>query len=212
MLGRTNENGRDVSSGGSALGPNLVSLARPLLGWLLATVLAADGESYAALPIVVLACISDYVDGRMARRRGVESFPGRLVDNLCDAFFLGLALWSMGAARVWAPEGGWLHESAALHQLPLAAFAAAFSSYLARMLLERRRGGAAARSRIGHGAGIANYGLVVAGAVEAWPAIALPAVLVEVALLAVSFLNLAAVIENVRLMFPAGSASPTMPA
>ncbi|HYC56452.1 MAG TPA: CDP-alcohol phosphatidyltransferase family protein [Candidatus Binatia bacterium] len=194
----------------AALAPNLVSLTRPVLGVLLAGSLQS-GSSPAALPLVLAACLSDYVDGRLARRAGLERFSGRLIDNFCDATFLALAFWAMGEARLWAPAGGWLGSRWVwVNGLPLLAFASAFTAYLARMLIERLRGIAPARSRLGHAAGIANYGLAIAGAVEAIPSLTLWPGFREPGFVAIAALNLAAVAENLGLVFPARRNEPTM--
>jgi CDP-diacylglycerol--glycerol-3-phosphate 3-phosphatidyltransferase len=74
--------------------PNALTCLRlaaiPVFVWLLAR--ADDGESLAAALIFGLAAVTDWLDGRLARRYGVQSRFGRLVDPLADRILIGAAL------------------------------------------------------------------------------------------------------------------------
>lgn len=202
-----------MSTGAGRVFAHLLSLTRPVLGAAIAVVLDGDSRNSAlVLPVALAACASDYFDGPLARRSGADTEAGRLVDGLCDAGFLALALAGMARAHVWSGAGatvqapGW----SGLDLLPLAALAMSFGIYLVRMSVQRRRGEVPARSARGHRAGIANYGLVLIGAAEVWPALTLPRVLLEVCCVAVALLNFAAVGENLALLFPRSAPRPTM--
>jgi cardiolipin synthase len=65
-------------------------LAIPVFVWLLAG--ADDGESVAAAVIFGLAAVTDWLDGRLARRFGVQSRFGRIVDPFADRLLIGAAL------------------------------------------------------------------------------------------------------------------------
>jgi phosphatidylglycerophosphate synthase len=100
----------------------------------------------AALLFAIVA-LSDFADGRIARRLGVESRNGRVLDHGADITFILAALGlyaGLGIAPWWVP----------------AAIAAAFATYVIDSL---RRSGARPSligSRIGHLGGICNYALV----------------------------------------------------
>jgi CDP-diacylglycerol--glycerol-3-phosphate 3-phosphatidyltransferase len=74
--------------------PNALTCLRlaviPVFVWLLAR--ADDGESLAAAIVFGIAAITDWLDGRLARRFGVQSRFGRLVDPFADRLLIGSAL------------------------------------------------------------------------------------------------------------------------
>lgn len=116
----------------------------------------------AATPLIIatLASLSDFVDGRLARRLGTASPTGAALDVAADALFLLLALSALAAAGLVS----WL--------LPVAAVAA-LSALALRWRRRPPRGDAAPRAfadRIGHWAGIVNYGavLVASGVPLGW--------------------------------------------
>jgi phosphatidylglycerophosphate synthase len=137
-----------------------------------------------AAPLVVwgVAALSDYVDGPIARRRGVTTSRGAILDNVADVAFvlgglvtaatLGLVTWVAPAAIVGS-VGGYV---------------------LASRRLSRQDGPPRlARSTIGHWAGVVNWACVgvVAGAM-ALPGVIGPRLL-DVAGVVTSAINLAAV-------------------
>jgi cardiolipin synthase (CMP-forming) len=74
--------------------PNALTCLRlvaiPIFVWLLAT--SDDGQSIAAAIVFGIAAVTDWLDGRLARRYGVQSRFGRLVDPLADRILIGAAL------------------------------------------------------------------------------------------------------------------------
>lgn len=69
--------------------PNAISLIRALLGPLTAVLLMANdkGMLVAALAIMVLAEMSDFLDGYIARRFGQQSEFGRFIDPVSDSIY-----------------------------------------------------------------------------------------------------------------------------
>jgi len=207
-----------LSPGVGRVFAHLLSLSRPVLGGVILLVLGSDvRDSALVLPAALLACASDYFDGPLARRSGADSQAGRLLDGLCDAGFLALALAGMARAHVWSgwneadPTAAALPVWRCLDVLPLLALATSFGVYLIRVSVQRRRGQVPARSPRGHRAGIANYGLVLVGAAPSWPGLAVPLALLQLCCVSVALLNFAAVGENLLLLFPRSAPGPTMP-
>jgi phosphatidylglycerophosphate synthase len=116
--------------------------------------LAAASSARAATPlaITVVACLTDFVDGRLARWLGGGSSYGAALDVGADAAFLLCALVALA-------RGGLVSAA-----LPIAAAL----SLLALFGSRAGRSGPAPRHRlgtadlVGHGAGIANFAVVVA--------------------------------------------------
>lgn len=183
------------------LAPHLVSALRPLAGLALLLV-APSRDTLLPLAIVLAACASDWLDGRLARRAGAASLGGRLVDNLCDASFLVCAFAFFAGARVWTPPvwGRLVRYWDGANWLPLVALLASFGVYLLRLRRDLAAGREPARSARGHAAGVANYALALAGAVEMLPGVNLGPWLLEPAMISVALLNALAVPENLRLM------------
>jgi cardiolipin synthase (CMP-forming) len=83
--------------------PNLLSLARlaiaPYLFWLL-----WRGHFNAALVAIVVAGVTDGLDGYLARRLGVSSRTGEVLDPIADKVLLScafVALWLDGLVAGW---------------------------------------------------------------------------------------------------------------
>jgi len=83
--------------------PNLLSLARlaiaPYLFWAL-----WRGHFNAALVTIVVAGISDGLDGYLARKLGVSSRAGEILDPIADKVLLSgafVALWLNGSVEGW---------------------------------------------------------------------------------------------------------------
>lgn len=146
---------------------------------------APDG-SWIPFVLIVVASVTDWFDGALARRAGGPSRHGAALDNAAD---LALVL---GAGAAGAVVG--LVPAA----VPLA-IAASFGSYVLSSVTRsaRRRAWQLARSRIGHAAGVLNYGLaILIGAVVAVPGPAWTPAL-RVGSLVVVALNGAAVLDRV---------------
>jgi phosphatidylglycerophosphate synthase len=116
--------------------------------FVLAVLRGKDGHSgWPAAVVFGAVALSDFVDGRIARRLGADSRGGRVLDHAADIIFIltALALYvGLGLAPWWVP----------------AAIAASFATYVIDSL---RRGGATPSligSRIGHLGGVANYALI----------------------------------------------------
>jgi len=150
------------------------------------------------LPACAAACAADFWDGRLARRRGLASVHGRLVDNLCDAAFLFLSLSGFAVAHTWSLPlvGCATRYWAEANWLPVAGLAASFGTYLVRWAGAALRGLEPAPSVRGHRAGIANYALALLGGVAVLPDFDVPRWLLESAFVAVALLNLTAAADN----------------
>jgi len=181
---------------------HLLSISRIVLGTIVLWVLRDDSRSPIVLPLCVAACVADFWDGRIARSSGLASTAGRLLDNLCDAAFLALALSGFALAHTWSlPLVGnatryWQHAN----WLPVVGLAASFGTYLLRWAFAACRGFEPAASARGHGAGIANYALAVLGGIAVLPMVDVTPWLLEPAFLTVVFLNLTAAFDNLLLL------------
>ncbi len=131
-----------------------------------------------------IAATTDFLDGRIARRAGVASGAGQVLDTVADVLFVESTFVCFA---VWG-RVSWLLPAAV--GLSVAAYAVA-SWHRAR--LARRV--ELARSRIGHAAGVLNYALV--GMLAAEPIVAMPAWLVGAAALGVAGVNLLAVLGRI---------------
>jgi phosphatidylglycerophosphate synthase len=119
----------------------------PAFVWAVGRAHAGEPSALPAL-LFFLAVASDLADGPVARRLGIASDGGRLVDHVADIAFITTALvtyWRLGIAPWWVP----------------ASVLASFVFYVADSW--RRSGGDSPRlikSRLGHLAGVCNYTLV----------------------------------------------------
>jgi len=108
---------------------------------------AHGGTGWPAAVVFAVVALSDFVDGRIARRLGAASPSGRVLDHAADLTFILAALGVyVGLAMVpwWVP----------------ASIAASFAVYV---LDSMRRSGARPAligSRLGHLGGVCNYALV----------------------------------------------------
>lgn len=152
--------------------PNLMSLVRVPLG---ALVWVAPRNTLWVLSLLALAGLSDLLDGRLARSRGVPGDElGAWLDPLCDKVFIASAL-----AAVWlthAPEW-WLALLAATRELLLLPLIVA--RFAVPALRERHFTWRA--KALGKATTVAQFGLfaaVLLGVDRAWlPLAALSAVL-----------------------------------
>ena len=111
--------------------------------------------AYAALAIA--AAVSDFIDGRVARRLSVASARGRWLDGVADVTFVLAALScesAAGAIPIYIPI----------------LIALSFSQYVIDSLIIARGRLGPIKSRLGHWGGIINYALVIALAIAPPPA------------------------------------------
>lgn len=145
-----------MAAGGSPGGllgllPDLLTLSRIALGPAFVVLLSTSPG--AAVMVAAVAAVSDFVDGKLARRLGQASARGAILDVSSDAVFVLSALAALAWQGVLSPL------------LPLAA-----GISLAALARVWRRGGPARGpralpDRIGHAAGVLNYGAAFFGAV-----------------------------------------------
>jgi len=129
--------------------PNALTISRFVLAaaWIVIARVAPDAfPAFATL--AVIAAVTDFIDGRVARRLGVAHDAGGWLDSTADVTFILAALGCYVSAR----ELPW--SIPALIALSFAQYA--FDS---RWL---HRADAPVRSRLGHWGGIINYTLVLA--------------------------------------------------
>jgi len=143
--------------------PHAVSLLRPFLGVLLLTRVSTLGDSIVVLPIVLLACASDWMDGQLARRNSTPTRVGRLLDNLCDFAFLACLFAFLAQVELWSPPvwGRLVRNWSEANWFPLYALVASFGFYFVRLGLDMAAGREPERSPRGHAAGVCNYLLAV---------------------------------------------------
>ena len=127
---------------------NLISASRLLFAGLwIETFPLRERMPGLLISIALTAAFSDLVDGPVARRRGAVNKFGEWLDNLCDAFFLLVAL---------ACEA---RTGALPFYVPLLVFVC-FTQYAVDSVL-LLGSTVPVRSRIGHWGGITNFGLVL---------------------------------------------------
>ena len=144
-----------------------------------ATPTSVGSGAWWPLACALTAAGTDFADGKLARRLGVVSRAGSLLDVLADATFIlasFTALAAAGLVSLWAP--------------------AAAATSLGAFALSRARGRSweggmerAIADRVGHAAGVVNYGLVLGA--SSVPVGVLPPGFVFAASLGVAALNLA---------------------
>jgi CDP-diacylglycerol--glycerol-3-phosphate 3-phosphatidyltransferase len=86
--------------------PNMLSLVRGLLGPVVLTLILSEAPwaLWVALGLMIVAEVTDYIDGEIARRYGQESEIGRLADPVCDSIYhlsVFLAFLAMGWMAAW---------------------------------------------------------------------------------------------------------------
>jgi phosphatidylglycerophosphate synthase len=137
-----------------AQAPNALSISRFAMAALWIALAIAMPQLHIAFAILAIAAaVTDYIDGRIARRLRVAYEGGGWLDSVADVTFILAALGSYAASG----------------ELPLAVpvlIAISFAQYTIDSLwMHRAR--APVRSRLGHWGGIINYGLVLAFALSA---------------------------------------------
>lgn len=130
--------------------PQILSGGRILLGLLFT--LSLDDAPIVPLAITLLACASDFLDGRIARRFGVSSRSGATLDVAADGVFLLCALGALAAVG-------------RISLLSPIATAVALAAFAAQWHREPLRAGSPRRApdRAGHVAGVLNFALALVG-------------------------------------------------
>ena len=105
------------------------------------------GSGWGAVAVFTAVALSDFVDGRLARRFGAATAAGRTLDHAADIGFILASL----ALYVWLGDVPWW--------VP-ASIAVAFVAYVADSLRRSAPRPVLIGSRIGHVGGICNYVLV----------------------------------------------------
>ena len=72
--------------------PNLITLSRLIL-ILIAAGLFFSGRSHAGIALAVVAGLTDYLDGWLARRTGQVTRLGEILDQFCDIYFESMVLY-----------------------------------------------------------------------------------------------------------------------
>jgi len=80
-----------IARGDLATAPNLLSIAR-IIGVSAAVLLYFAGYPLATLVIGTLSCLTDHLDGYLARRLGQETTLGAMLDQAADSYTTAIAL------------------------------------------------------------------------------------------------------------------------
>jgi phosphatidylglycerophosphate synthase len=179
-----------------------LSLARLVVGAVAWRSLSRADASAVVLPLVVLASILDFADGRLARSRGTEGGVGRVIDNACDFAFLAMFFHAAGGVQLWSvPPGGvvvrWCEHA---NTLPLLALFLSFGAYAARASFCAVFASELLPSPIGRTAGVLNYALALLGAAAVSLQLSSGSPLLEAGMAAVVSVNVAACVENLVLL------------
>ena len=181
---------------------HVLSLLRPLLALVVWRRIAGGVPDAWVLPLVVIAAASDWLDGRLARRRGSESAAGKLLDNLCDVSFLAVTFAAMARVHVWSDPvwGSAVRYWRGANWLPVIGLAASFGAYSLRWALAARFRLPMAPSRHGRTAGVANWVLVLLGGLALAPHGSPGPWVLEPAFVTVALLNASAALDNLKLL------------
>ncbi len=92
--GTSLDTGNDVNLSELGNWPNLLSLSRialtPFIGWLLA--IDTTDATLGCLGLLVLAGITDFLDGFVARRTGYDGKLGKMLDPIADKIMVGVLI------------------------------------------------------------------------------------------------------------------------
>ncbi|HZC44912.1 MAG TPA: CDP-alcohol phosphatidyltransferase family protein [Candidatus Acidoferrum sp.] len=167
--------------------PNALSVLRFALAatWV---ELAAHGHTgrSAFAAVAIVAAVSDFIDGRIARRLGVASGSGRWLDGIADVTFVLAAIFCEAAA------------GAIPFYIPIL-IAISFSQYVIDSVVLAERTAGPVRSRLGHWGGIINYALVITLAIAPPPA--LPGAIVRDLAPLIALFYVAAISERAWLFY-----------
>ena len=138
-----------------------VTASRVPLGLAFVWALTSGAPAWGAIFVAGLAALSDFIDGRLARRLRVASPRGAWLDVWADAWFVECGL----TALAWAGRLPWATPVAMA--IALSSFAYAGMSTPVSVSSEQpARGRRSGADRLGHVAGIVNWGIALAGAVD----------------------------------------------
>jgi phosphatidylglycerophosphate synthase len=161
--------------------PNALTISRFVLAaaWIVLARVSPDAfRAFATLAVV--AAVTDFIDGRVARRLGIAHSAGGWLDSIADVTFILAALGCYASARELPWSIPWL-------------IALSFGQYAVDSLW-LHRADAPVRSRLGHWGGIINYTLVLAMAVTKPESIARSYILEVVPIIELFYI--AAIIER----------------
>lgn len=175
-----------------------LSVARLAVGAAVWLSISRADRPVLVLPLVILACVLDFSDGRLARALGAESPIGRALDNVCDFVFLALVFHAAAAIQLWSEPGkGFLfHYWRGANALPLIALGMSFGSYAIRASFSAATATPVLSSPIGRVAGVLNYTLALIGAAIVSIDPDCPRILAEGAMVLVALVNVAAFAQN----------------
>ena len=139
--------------------------------------------------VAIAAAVSDFIDGRVARRLGVASGSGRWLDGIADVTFVLAALICEAAA------------GSTPYYIPIL-IALSFSQYAIDSAFIGTRTAGPIRSRLGHWGGIINYALAITLAIAPPPEI--PGAIVRGASPLIAMFYIAAIIERAWLFYRSG--------
>jgi phosphatidylglycerophosphate synthase len=167
--------------------PNILSALRFALAgvWVELAIRGHHGRMAFAI-VAIAAAVSDFIDGRVARRLGVASGRGRWLDGIADVTFVLAALvCEAGAGSI-------------PYYIPIL-IALSFGQYAIDSALIGTRTAGPIRSRLGHWGGIINYALAITLAIAPPPAI--PGAIVRRAAPLIAMFYVAAIIERAWLFY-----------
>ena len=87
--------------------PNLMTIMRIAITPLIAVLIWIDEPAYGyqlALALYTIASVTDYIDGYMARRLGVESSLGEMLDPIADKLLVAAVLFALASVT----SSGWV--------------------------------------------------------------------------------------------------------
>jgi CDP-diacylglycerol--glycerol-3-phosphate 3-phosphatidyltransferase len=99
--------------------PNVISLSRVAITPLLIWILTDEGRlaAFAATAAFIVACVSDWLDGYLARRRGLITNLGKFLDPLADKVLIISALIMLAAMQRTPRVPGWIVAAIAAREV-----------------------------------------------------------------------------------------------
>lgn len=180
---------------------HLLSLGRAVLAFAVAGELEAGTRSPWVLPVVVLACASDFLDGRVARSRGDEGLQGRWLDNGADLVFLSVAFGAFADIGLWSSAAALPRGLAyGVDAAPLWGLLLSFGTFALRAAICQLSKRPLAPSAVGRATGVMNYALALVGAAAVFPGVEPGAAALLTPVLIAVAANLAAFVHNVALI------------
>ena len=170
--------------------PNILSALRFALAgaWIELAIRGHHGRLAFAI-VAIAAAVSDFIDGRIARRLGVASGSGRWLDGIADVTFVLAALVCEAAA------------GSIPYYIPIL-IALSFSQYAIDSAFIGARNAGPIKSRLGHWGGIINYALAITLAIA--PAPEIPGAIVRSGATLIALFYVAAILERAWLFYRAG--------